>query len=146
MRELLWMGAGVAALMLGCASAPPAPATTEKAVPSAQYLLGSEWALRDLAGTPLVEDRTPTMGFLEPGKISGNASCNRYSGPVELGDGTIRVGELASTRMACTPEVDVQERAFLVALGNARRLELVNGDLILHSESLEEPLRFQRLR
>jgi len=115
-------------------------------VPGAQYLLGSEWGLRDLAGTPLVADRTPTMAFLEPGKISGNASCNRYSGPVELGDGTIRVGELASTRMACTPEVDVQERAFLVALQNSRRLEVVSGDLVLHTESLEQPLRFRRIR
>ncbi|HVP61765.1 MAG TPA: META domain-containing protein [Myxococcaceae bacterium] len=140
------MGAGVAALVLGCASAPPAPASGEKTVPGAQYLLGSEWALRDLAGTPLVADRTPTMAFPEPGKISGNASCNRYTGPVELGDGTIRVGELASTRMACTPEVDVQEKAFLVALQNSRRLEVVSGDLVLHTESLEQPLRFRRIR
>ncbi len=86
------------------------------------------------------------MAFLEPGTISGNASCNRYTGPVELGDGTIRVGELASTRMACTPEVDVQERAFLVALQNSRRLEVVSGDLILHTESLEQPLHFRRIR
>jgi heat shock protein HslJ len=146
MRELPWLGAGLAALVLGCASAPPAPATVEKTVPGPQYLFGTEWALRDLAGTPLVENRTPTVAFLEPARISGNASCNRYSGPVELGDGTLKVGELASTRMACTPEVDIQERAFLVALQNGRRLEVVNGDLILHSESLEQPLRFRRLR
>ena len=146
MRDLCWMGAGITALMLGCASAPPDSVTAEKTVPGAQYLLGSEWALRDLAGTPLVTDRTPTVAFLEPGRISGSGSCNRYSGPVELGDGTLRVGELASTQMACTPEVDVQERAFLVALQNGRRLELVNGDLILHTESLEQPLHFRRLR
>jgi heat shock protein HslJ len=115
-------------------------------VPGAQYLLGSEWELSDLSGTPVLEDRRPTLAFLEPGRISGSGSCNRYSGPAELGDGTIKVGQLASTRMACSAEINVQEQAFLVALQNARRLELEGGQLILHTESLEKPLRFVRVR
>jgi len=145
-RELTWIGALVAVVSVGCASAPPPAAQDEKVAAGAQYLLGSEWALRDLAGTPLVEGRAPTMAFLEAGRVSGNASCNRYSGPVELGDGTIRVGELAVTKMSCSPEVDVQERAFLAAFQNGRRLEVVQGDLVLHTESLELPLRFRRTR
>jgi heat shock protein HslJ len=140
------MGALVVVCGIGCASGPPPAAQNEKVSAGAQYLLGSEWALKDLAGTPLVEGSAPTMAFLEPGRVSGNASCNRYSGPVELGDGTIRVGALAVTKMACTPEVDVQERAFLAAFQNGRRLEVLQGDLVLHSESLEEPLRFKRIR
>lgn len=147
MTELPWIGAGLAALLLGCASAPPAPAAqAEKTVPGAQFLLGSEWELRDLGGTPVLEERKPTVAFLEPGRLSGNASCNRYSGAADLGDGTIRVGQLASTRMACTPELDAQERAFLVALQNARRLDLEGGQLVLQTESLEKPLRFRRVR
>ncbi len=145
MRELAWVGAGVAALVLGCASAPPAP-QGDKTVPGAQYLLGSEWELSDLGGTPVLPDQRPTLAFLEPARISGNGSCNRYSGAAELGDGTIRVGPLASTRMACTPEVDVQEKAFLAALQNARRLELAGGGLVVHTESLEQPLRFRRIK
>jgi len=145
MREPGWVGAVIAALVLGCASAPPTPSDA-RTVPGAQYLAGSEWELRDLGGAPVLDDRQPTLGFLEPGQVSGNGSCNRYSGSVDLGDGTIRVGQLAGTRMACSPEVDAQERAFLTALQNARRLELVGGQLVVHTESLEKPLRFQRIR
>jgi heat shock protein HslJ len=145
MRELACLGAGLAALAIGCASAPPAP-QGEKTVLGAQYLIGSEWELTDLAGTPVLEDRTPTMAFLEPGRVSGTGSCNRYSGAADIGDGTLRVGQLASTRMACAKEVDDQEKAFLNALQNARQIELVGGVLVVHTESLEQPLRFRRLR
>jgi heat shock protein HslJ len=48
--------------------------------------------------------------------------------------------------MACTPEIDAQERAYLGALQNASRMELVGGQLVVHCESLEQPLRFSRTR
>ena len=146
MKQLFWIGAGVAWLAIGCASAPPAPAGPDKIVPGAQYLIGSEWELTDLGGTPVLEDHRPTLSFVDPGRISGSASCNRYGGGAELGDGTIKVGLLQTTRMACTPEIDAQERAYLVALQNARRTELSSGELVVHSESLEQPLRFRRTR
>ena len=145
MKQLSWIGFGVAALAIGCASAPASP-TGEKVVPGPQSLVGSEWELTDLGGTPVLEDNRPTLSFVDPGRISGRASCNRYGGGADLGDGTIKVGPLQTTRMACTPEIDAQERAYLTALQNARRLELVNADLVVHSESLEQPLRFRRTR
>lgn len=144
MKQLSWIGVGVAVLAIGCASAPPAPSGTDK--PGAQYLVGSEWQLRDLGGTPVVEDSSATLSFVDPGRVTGNGSCNRYGGSAELGDGTIKVGPLAATKMACTPEVDAQERAYLAALQNASRLELVGGELLVHSDSLEKPLRFSRTR
>ncbi len=115
-------------------------------MPGAQFLVGSEWELLDLGGTPVLDERRPTLSFADPGRISGNASCNRYGGGADLGDGTIKVGQLATTRMACSPEIDAQERAFLVALQNARRLELRGPELLVHTESLERPLRFRRTR
>jgi len=145
MRELSWVGAGIAVLAIGCAAPAPAP-TGEKTVAGAQYLIGSEWELRDLGGTPVLPDRRPTLSFVEPGRLSGNASCNRYGGGVDLGDGTIKVSPLQTTRMACTPEIDAQERAYLVALQNSQRMEIVDGELVVSSESLEKPLRFRRTR
>jgi heat shock protein HslJ len=65
---------------------------------------------------------------------------------VELGDGTIRVGALASTRMACVPEIAPQELAFLAALQNADRVVVEGQDLLLYTRSLEKPLRFVRRR
>jgi heat shock protein HslJ len=145
-KVLPWMGVAVATLAVSCASAPAAPAGSEKTVPSPQYLIGSEWELRDLGGTPVLDDRRPTLSFVEPGRISGNASCNRYGGGADVGDGTIKVSPLAVTKMACTPEIDSQERAYLAALQNASRLELAGKELVVHTDSLEKPLRFSRTR
>lgn len=147
MKQLSWTAVGVVALAIGCASAPPAPSGSDKTVAGPQFLVGSEWELRDLGGTPVLEDRSsPTLSFVDPGRVTGNGSCNRYGGSAELGDGTIKVGPLAATKMACTPEVDAQERAYLAALQNASRLELVGRELLVHSDSLEKPLRFSRTR
>jgi heat shock protein HslJ len=143
-KELSWTAVGVVALAIGCASAPPAPSSSDK--PGPQYLVGSEWELRDLGGTPVLDDSTVTLSFVDPGRVTGSGSCNRYEGSAELGDGTIKVGPLAATKMACTPEVDAQERAYLAALQNASRLELVGRELVVHSDSLEKPLRFSRTR
>jgi heat shock protein HslJ len=142
-KELSWIGAVVAALAVGCASAPSPQQGQEKA---GQSLIGSEWELSDLAGLPVLPDRRPTLSFLEPGRITGTGSCNRYGGAADLGDGTIKVGPLATTRMACTPEMDAQEKAFLTALQNAHKIQLVDGDLVVYTESLERPLRFRRTR
>ena len=146
MKQLSWLGLGVAVLAIGCASAPAAPAGPDKTVPSAQSLVGSEWQLRDLGGAPVLEDVRATLSFADPGRVTGNGSCNRYGGTVELGDGTIKVGPVMTTKMACTPEIDAQERAYLAALQNASRTELVNGELVVHCDSLEQPLRFRRTR
>jgi heat shock protein HslJ len=94
----------------------------------------------------VLEDQRPTLSFADPGRVTGNGSCNRYGGPVELGDGTIKVGPVMTTKMACAPEIDAQERAYLAALQNASRTELVGGELVVHCDSLEQPLRFTRTR
>ena len=147
MKQLSWTAVGVVALAIGCASARPAPSGSDKTVPGAQFLVGSEWELRDLGGTPVLEDNSsPTLSFVDPGRVTGNGSCNRYGGSAELGEGTIKVGPLAATKMACAPEVDAQERAYLAALQNESRLELVGRELVVHSDSLEKPLRFSRTR
>ena len=142
-RDLWWLSLG----LLACASAPPTNTNPSAlTTPGAAYFLGSEWGLKDLSGTPVNPDAVPTLAFAEPGKVSGNASCNRFSGPVELGDGTIRVGTLASTRMACPPDVAPQEAAYLSAIQNADRMVIEGQELLLYTRSLEKPLRFERRR
>lgn len=113
--------------------------------PNTQSLLGSEWLLEKLAGDSVIEGTTAKIGFPEAGKVAGNGSCNRFSGKVEIGDGTIAVGPLASTRMACPPAVSDQETKFLRALEGATRLAADGPDLLIYSKDLDQPLRFSRL-
>src|SRR5665809_106026 len=60
----------------------------------------------------------PTLVF-EVDAVSGNASCNRYSGAYEIDGSSISFGQLISTQMFCSePGVMEQEAAYLAALAS----------------------------
>ena len=62
----------------------------------------------------------PTAVFATDGTISGNATCNTYSGSYKIDGDKITIGPLASTMMACaSEELNAQEAAFLAALQSA---------------------------
>lgn len=61
-----------------------------------------------------------TANFTPDGQLSGFGGCNTFSGPVQAAtDGTMTIGPLATTLMACADGMD-QETAYLSALQNAR--------------------------
>jgi uncharacterized lipoprotein YbaY/heat shock protein HslJ len=67
----------------------------------------------------VLPDTNLTIAFGESGQISGAAGCNNYSGSYTSdGAGSIEIGQLAATMMACVaPEgVMEQEMQFLAAL------------------------------
>jgi heat shock protein HslJ len=133
----------------GCASKPikesAATHSTEN-LPTAASLAGTEWLLEDLAGAGVLDNAQATLSFpkdfVSEGKISGNGSCNRFSGGATIDSGSIRVGPLAATRMACVPAVDDQETRYLKALQGAERLAFNGPYLLLYAKGLEKPLRF----
>jgi len=64
-------------------------------------------------------DDIPTM-MIEEGKISGNAGCNNYNGSVQLSsDGSMSVGQLASTKKICQNKM-TKEQQFLDLLQGAQ--------------------------
>lgn len=77
--------------------------------------------------------------LLLDGLASGGSGCNKLMGRYTLGSrGQLTVGPLASTRMACSPDLMAQENALHAAFarttgyridGNA--LELIEGDAVL---------------
>ena len=61
-----------------------------------------------------------TLSFGD-GRVSGRGGCNLYSGPAEIGDGTLKFGPMISTKMACLENgLMQQEAAYLKALQSAR--------------------------
>ena len=61
-----------------------------------------------------------TAIFTSDGQISGFGGCNSFGGPVQAAtDGTMTIGPLATTLMACAEGMD-QETAYLSALQSAR--------------------------
>jgi heat shock protein HslJ len=136
-------------VLAGCASKPTrdsSPIEVTSTAVSAERLAGTEWLLEDLGGTGVLDDAQATLSFPKDfvtlGKISGNASCNRFTGGATIDSGSIHVGPLAITRMACAPAVNDQEMRYLKALQGAERLAFNGPYLLLYANGLEKPLRF----
>jgi heat shock protein HslJ len=122
------------------ATAQPATAQT---VPFS--LSGTEWLLEDLGGSGVIDNVQATLTFPEAGRVAGNASCNRFSGPAEISGDSIKLGPLASTRMACPEAVMNQETKYLNSLQAAERFEWKDPHLLVHCKGFDKPLRFTRM-
>ncbi len=73
-------------------------------------LVGTEWRLIQLGGRNIrSESGRFTVQFAEDGTLSGVGSCNRLTGRYELtGDRMLKIGPIASTRMACPSDEDTE--------------------------------------
>jgi heat shock protein HslJ len=56
-----------------------------------------------------VEGTRVELSFSENGYVTASAGCNILSGPVEVEQGRIMVGDLTSTEMACSTELEAQD-------------------------------------
>jgi heat shock protein HslJ len=100
-------------------------------------LVGKTFESTSVTGHDLVPDSVITLEFID-GRISANAGCNTQNGDADVVDGTLEVGQLASTMMACEDPLMAQEQwlgAFLedgpeVAL-DATTLTLTSGDVVV---------------
>ena len=84
----------------------------------------------------LVAGSRITATFAEGGKLSGSAGCNDYSGTFTLGSGTLTIGDVSATELACEIPAGVmeQEQAFLAALPRTARYTLEGRSLTLLTE------------
>ena len=95
----------------------------------------TSWVLVSYGGIPVLPKTQPSLNF-ENGKAGGNSSCNHFGGDYRVRGNTIIFGNLAWTLMACQDDgVMAQEQAYMQMLGGELRYEIVDGQLILTSES-----------
>jgi heat shock protein HslJ len=89
------------------------------------------------AVSSVVAETTLTAIFAEAGTVAGSGGCNDYNGPYTSDATTIKIGPLASTRMACaTPAgVSEQETAFLAALSAATKWSVTGSTLELRDDA-----------
>jgi heat shock protein HslJ len=58
-------------------------------------------------------------------EVSGHAGCNSYHGSFSLGrDGSVEIGDLALTRMACDDRTMAAEDEYVAALGNVDEVDV----------------------
>lgn len=89
---------------------------------------------------PVIWGSTLTLE-VHDGEISGSAGCNSYSGPATFEEGAVTVGELVSTRMACSEPRGImeQEQRFLNVLQTAASYERAPSSLLFYNAE-EQPV------
>jgi len=90
----------------------------------------------------VIENSKATLGFLQAGRVSGNGSCNRFTGPAEINGNQIKMRPLAGTKMMCEPAPSDQQSTYLKALEGAQRFAMEAGKLLVYVAGSDMPLRF----
>ncbi len=117
--------------LAACANA----VTTPKAERPLSSLAGSEWGLSGMPGQ--------FVQFRSGGDLSGSGGCNNFFGTYALDGHALTIGPLASTKKMCASGMP-EERAFLSALQNARRIEATHLTLAIYDENGRLLLDLQR--
>jgi heat shock protein HslJ len=107
-------------------------------------LEGSHWALASARDATLPLGVVPTAGFHE-GIVRGFTGCNQYSAPYSVDGGSLDIGDVASTRMACEAPRDGVERAYVRALGRVLTWHR-DGEQLVLSDGEGELLRYKQAR
>jgi heat shock protein HslJ len=98
-------------------------------------LTGTAWRLTTIAVDDAVSSTIAgtevTAGFGDDGVVAGTDGCNRYSAEYTASDGSLMIGQLAGTLMACEPDVDAQAQVFRQAMQTAAAFEIEGTSLSL---------------
>ncbi len=116
---------GLLTLTPGCSSGP---------------VLDGKWTATSAAPQTLVADAAIVLTFAN-GRVSGNAGCNTFNGPVSVEARTLKAPRLASTMMFCEGPRGQQE-TWVMALLSASPAVSVDGDtMVLTSAATTLTLR-----
>ncbi len=106
MKFTIHAGLATAALLAGCAAALPAPAGD----------IHGTWVIEQARAEPILDKRRARLVLGRDGRLSGHNSCNAMNGTFTLEGDRIRIGPIATTRMACPELQREQEDRILTAL------------------------------
>ena len=93
-------------------------------------LWGTHWWVEDIDGHGVIDASHTTIGFPEPGRVTGDTACNRYMGAVEFDGDALAFGPLAGTRKACHEPLMNQESRFYAAVSRAVTWEIADTGLL----------------
>lgn len=124
-----------AAVLAGAMSA----CATDAVSKSGSSLEGTEWvieAYRAEGSMRPIANRANAVVRFDDGRFGGSAGCNRLLGGYRTDGGSLTMSsQMASTMMACAPELMEQERAVVDAISRAsryriegERLEILDAD------------------
>jgi heat shock protein HslJ len=93
--------------------------------------INGNWIIEYIGDRPVMDSSPASITFDTDRQLSGNASCNRFSGRYAGTASALSVGPLATTRMMCPEALMEQEQRFLSALTEIASARIDNGLLYL---------------
>jgi heat shock protein HslJ len=129
-----------AMLMLAGASMGQAQQATTMAV----SLTGNQWRVQSIGGVSVGADSRASITIAADGTLGGSGGCNRLMGRAGIKGEAITFAPIATTRMACAPDIMQQERKLLDALQATRSYRLEGTALTLRDASGRELVRLAR--
>jgi heat shock protein HslJ len=149
LKNLLLVAAlGSAAAFTGCESMQTSPHMTE----NLQLLQNRTWVATQIGGTAIKTapnaQNIPSIQFDEASKrVSGSDGCNRIMGAYTAGNDTLLLSQLASTRMACINNGNIDQKynealskvTHYQVFGKTLKLLDRHGNLLIQFESAVQP-------
>lgn len=108
-----------------------------------QSLQAHQWMLVFDETVPEISSAAPVSLSFDKGLLSGGSSCNTYRGTYSVEDTTIGIGELASTEMACDPELMDAEQRYLAALVEVTDVDVTDPERLVLSGRDDVRLTFE---
>jgi len=106
---------------------------------------GTAWTLKTYAvngtATPVPSGLVVDAKFAG-GKVSGFAGCNVYTAPATISGATLKVGQAATTLMACEPAVSGVETAYLANLAAAATFTATADSLTIFGSDAKQLLTY----
>lgn len=133
----LGAGLGLMAMLSSCSSQPPF-----------ELALVGNWQVEDISGGGVIDNSPASVEFHEDGTVSGNSSCNNFSGTYSTNSGRQRIiiSDLATTRRACVEALMNQEQSFLEVMSKVNNWQISEpeGQLTLIDAASEMWIRAAR--
>jgi len=108
-------------------------------------LEGPTWVVQEMSvdGTATAAiPESPPFAVFDDGAIAGSSGCNTYNGTYEIDGDSMVIGPLATTLMACTPELMGQETLYFELLAQVDGYE-VSGDKLMMMSGDTVLIRFE---
>jgi heat shock protein HslJ len=136
-----------ALLITACEPGDPTTTESETMTQNTDPLTGTSWSVDEIDGEGVIDRSQATVEFPEPGRVAGNASCNRYMGGYERDGESLTFGNLAGTLMACPEALMNQERRFHQAMGQVTGWRIDPATELLHlvNEADDTMIRASRM-
>ena len=106
--------------------------------------MAGPWHIEEVGGRPVIDRSPATITFGADGRVSGNASCNRFTGDYEADGARMRLGDIATTKRACVPALGDQEQRVLQTFSAVVTWRVDQGLLMLADASGAVILRAAR--